>query len=223
MSKYPVAIKKRAIALRKRGYSLNEVSEKLKIAKSTASLWLRDISLDEKAKIRLKERGLWGRYKTSIRWKKKREEKEKVFHREALNLLKKTGTLNKHFKIYCALLFWCEGGKTMGCGLRFTNSNPLLIKTFLTLLRKSFEFDEKKLRLKLHLHEYHNENNRKKYWSQISGIPQDQFLKIFWKAHTGKRIKKDYPGCATIYYYDSDLARRLVAIYKAFAKAIEGP
>jgi len=43
--------KEKAIALRKQGYSLKELSEKLNIAKSTASNWSKDVNLP---KIRVK-------------------------------------------------------------------------------------------------------------------------------------------------------------------------
>jgi orotate phosphoribosyltransferase-like protein len=54
----PQETKEKAIKLRKNGYSLKEISEKLNIAKSTASVWLRNIKLTQKAKKRLKKRKL---------------------------------------------------------------------------------------------------------------------------------------------------------------------
>jgi orotate phosphoribosyltransferase-like protein len=54
MSKLPLEIKRKAIALRKRGYSVKEIAEKLHIAKSTSSLWVREIKLNKKAQQRLK-------------------------------------------------------------------------------------------------------------------------------------------------------------------------
>jgi len=50
-----IRIKKRAITLCHKGYSLKEISEKLSIAKSTASNWLCDIYLSKSALKRLKK------------------------------------------------------------------------------------------------------------------------------------------------------------------------
>lgn len=49
-------IVERAISLRKAGFSLNEISEELNIAKSTSSLWLQATELSLLAKERLERR-----------------------------------------------------------------------------------------------------------------------------------------------------------------------
>ena len=44
-------LEQQAIDLRLKGYSLLEISQKLNIAKSTTSVWLKNINLTKKAKI----------------------------------------------------------------------------------------------------------------------------------------------------------------------------
>ncbi len=44
--------------------------------------------------------------------------------------------------IICAMIYWCEGGKSERDAVYFTNSDPDLISLFLRLLRKSFNLDE---------------------------------------------------------------------------------
>ncbi|NQU83696.1 MAG: hypothetical protein HQ536_03210, partial [Parcubacteria group bacterium] len=69
---YPLKIKEKAIKLRKKGYSLKEISEKLKIAKGTASIWLNDVKLSQKAQERLQKREILGQYKSHLIRRKKR-------------------------------------------------------------------------------------------------------------------------------------------------------
>lgn len=208
----------KSVELRKKGFSLTEIKQRLKISKSTASLWLRDIELPVAALERLAKRGILG----MVRSKKVREERRKAFEKllkeRAFRILKNTLLTKNHFKIICALLFWCEGGKEVKSGIRFINSDSCLIKTFLILLRKSFQLNEKKFRVGLHLHQYHDEEKQKKYWSKITKIPLNQFIKVYWKSNTGKRIRIDYPGCATIYYHNTKLAKELTTIYKVFSE-----
>jgi len=208
----------KAIELRKKGFSLTEIKQRLHISKSTASLWLRDVKLSSAAIERLAKRGILG----MVRSKKVREERrqafEKLLREKTSELLKNTLLTKNHFKILCALLFWCEGGKELKSGIRFINSDSHLIKAFLTLLRKSFKLNEKKFRVGLHLHQYHDEEKQKNYWSKITKIPKSQFIKVYWKPNTKKRIRKDYPGCATVYYYNSPLAKELTTIYKVFVE-----
>src|SRR3989344_5437745 len=50
---YPIEKKEKAVQLRKRGYSLKEVSQVLSVPKNTLSQWLRDIILTQRSKKRL--------------------------------------------------------------------------------------------------------------------------------------------------------------------------
>lgn len=68
MSRLAQEIKQKAFSLRSKGYSVKEISDKLNIAKSTSSLWVRYIKLNKKAKQRLRERRLLKYYKGSLSW-----------------------------------------------------------------------------------------------------------------------------------------------------------
>jgi orotate phosphoribosyltransferase-like protein len=62
-------LREKAEQLRKMGYSLEEISSQLKISKSTASLWLRNVVLTDGAKVRLAKRSLMGQL-NAVRVKK---------------------------------------------------------------------------------------------------------------------------------------------------------
>ena len=204
--------------LRRRGYSLKEISEKLNIAKSTASIWLQDIELSKKAIDRLKKRKFLGALKTSETKRLKREKFNISLTKEAFDILNSANLDKNHLKLLCALLFECEGTKDTRGGIYFSNSNPEVIKAFLTLLRLSFDIKEEKLRIVLHLHSYHSQKRQIIFWSKVTNIPKSQFSRPYQKPHTGKRVKNDYQGCVSIRYYDSILARKLSAISKVILK-----
>ncbi len=214
----PIEIKERAINLRKRGYSVKEIARECNIAQSTSSLWLRNVPLDKKAQERLEKRKLIGYYRAGNTWKRKRIEREKEELASAREVLKEIKYKKTDLKLYCALLYWCEGSKGDKDSVKFVNSDPTLIHLFLFLFRKSFSVDEKKFRAILHLHDYHDDKKQKKFWSKITGIPESQFYKTYRKPNTKKRIKEGYPGCISTAYYDCSVARELKAIYKEFAK-----
>ncbi len=217
MNQLPIELKTKALGLRQRGFSLREISEKLNISKSTSSLWLKDTSLNEEAIKRLNNIKIDNHRKTALIWKNKKAEEKKrheTLARETINVI---GRDLNHNRVYCALLYWCEGGKGNNEGLRFINSDPCLVKTFLHLLRNAFDVDEEKFHVLMHLHEYHEEAGQKKFWAGITGIPENQFYKTFLKPHSGKRIKDNYPGCVAIYYNDRLLARQIKEIYKRFS------
>ncbi len=124
---------------------------------------------------------------------------------------------NKEFnKLLCSFLYWGEGSKNTN-SLIFTNSNPKMIRSYLTLLRKSFELDESKFRALVHVHEYHEDIEIKKYWSKITNIPLSQFSKSYLKPHTSKNIREGYKRTISIRYYDYKIALELSFIYNRFA------
>jgi len=212
--KHPIELKEKATKLRKRGYSLKEISDKLGISKSTASLWASDISLNQKAKDRLKKRGILGQYKSILLRRRRKKTILGRFRKAARKELVKNKNDKEIYRLLCSILFWCEGNKGLISALRFTNSDPGMIKCFLYCLREGFEIDENKFRALIHLHNYHDEEKQIKYWSRITNIPKEKFYKSYRKPNTGKRIKKNYPGCLAITYFDAELVKKLWAYYK---------
>src|ERR1044072_6293479 len=147
---------RKAIALRKRGYSVKEIAALLPVAKSSVSVWVRGIKLNKKAQARLTKRVGLGRLHAGEAKKEKVRIFEAQCFKEGQSLLSSAGNSPRFSKIMCAMLYWCEGNKSARGGVYFTNSDPQLIKKFLELLRESFDIDESKFHPCIHLHEYHN-------------------------------------------------------------------
>lgn len=213
---YSIKIKGRAIKLRKQGYSIKEISEILKIAKGTSSLWVSIVKLNKKAQARLKKRNVLGQYKSIEIARKRRQIKKAYFNRIALNSFKNIKLNKGLYKLLCAFLFWTEGGKSTDSYVYFINSDPKMVATFLKLLRRSFKIDEKKLRALVHIHEYHNEKQILNYWSKTTNLPLKQFTKSYKKPHTSKRKRENYKGSIRIRYYDYKIALELRSIYNTF-------
>lgn len=125
---------------------------------------------------------------------------------------------NNQGRIICAVMFWCEGEKSTSSGLRFMNSDPTMMRLFITLLRKGFTIDESKFRALLQLHDYHEELRQIQFWSEITDIPPVQFHKSYIKPHTSKNTREGYPGCMSLRYGDANLAKLLKMIYSNLGK-----
>jgi hypothetical protein len=217
--KHELVLKERAISLRGRGFSFREISEKLKISKSTASLWLRDIKLSNKAKLRISRLSIDGRTK-SIETNKNKREVENVFIRKKVaEYFSNIEQSRINPKIACALLYWGEGTKYDGNkSVSFMNADPEMVKYFLRVFRKSFDLEEKKFRALIHLHEYHNIEKQLKFWSNITKIPICQFNRSYLKKNTGKNKKENYPGCISIRYSDIRIYKELMFTIEKLAK-----
>jgi transcriptional regulator with XRE-family HTH domain len=221
MTKLPFLIKEKAITRRRQGYSLQEIADECNITKSTASLWLRNIQLDSNAKQRLASRVLVGQAKTKETKNKKRKQLFEKYLLEAKNEIDTIHFNTSIIRLSCALLFWCEGSKNT-IQVKFTNSDPEMVKYYLQLLRKGFSIDESKLRALVHLHEYHNEQKQIDFWSKVTRIPKNQFYRSYKKPHTHKRVKENYPGCICVTYFDANLAKKLWAYYYAAPRYSRG-
>jgi len=212
---YPIEVKEKAINLRKRGYSIKEIAKILSIGKATSSDWLRNIPLQSTAINRLKQRRIYGQEKARQIALHKREKRESKRIDNARKIIAKIPKNSDIYTLIAALLFWTEGSKDLKTSLRFTNSDPKMVKLFITSLKESQDFAWHKLKAKLHLHSYHDSATQIKFWSEITGIPGENFLKPYLKPNTAIRKRDNYPGCIAIYYYDNNLNRRLSALYKA--------
>ena len=210
-----------ASTLRRQGLSIQEIAAKLDVSKSTVSLWARDVPLSKAAQRRLVDRSRRGRQKGLLANQERRKLRDKRIFQQAKGIIGTIPQSKEQSALVCALLYWCEGGKTEG-SIQFANADPLLVKTFLHCLRLAFELDEKKFRVCLHLHEYHDVEKQMIFWSQATGIHRTQFLKSYRKPHTGKRKKSDYPGCASIRYHDVTVALTLRSLWYIFGTQIDG-
>lgn len=215
---YPMELKEKALIYRRRGYSLNELRDMLKIPKTTLSDWLHDVPLSKSAVRRLDKVVRKGRTKAAESKKAATRRMIETYLAEAINDARELNLDQNKIRFVCALLYYCEGRKSLYDVASFTNSDASLVQTFLALLRAGFNIDESKFRVCVHLHEYHNTKSTLQFWSDITKIPLSQFIKPFRKEHTGKRIRNGYNGCAAITYMDVKIARELLTMAEAFFK-----
>lgn len=203
--------------MRRDGFSLNEISIKLGVSKGSVSIWVRDVSLSNLAKERLQERktnGITQSREIKFAQTKKALGEAKSLADRVLGSIPEDGM---HAKLFCSLLYWCEGEKSKNDQtLVFTNSDPTLVSAYLRTLRKGYLIEENKLRVCVHLHPYHNLEEQLLFWSKITKIPLAQFSKPYQKRNGGRNVRKGYAGCASVRYYDVTVARQVQAVARAF-------
>jgi transposase-like protein len=213
--------KKYAIRLRREGKTMNEIATRVGVAKSSVSLWVRNLPLSSKARARIaslqtagqqaSQKALFARTRKRLLLAK--ENAEKVVRGISL-----TPDLSL---LLCALLYWCEGAKDKNdTTFTFSNSDSQLVRGFMKLMRAALVLEERKFRVRMHLHEYHNEIAQRKFWSEVTDISEELFAKTYWKPHTAKTIKEGYPGCVHIEYYDVVVARKIYATARAFIESV---
>ncbi len=206
--------KDKAWKLRREGKTYNEISKAMSLAKSTLSSWFGEelgMPFDKKAMFEhlAKIRPLANKMKTKIRLDGLEEIRVKM-NREVSSYPMRTISFQKSL---LAMLYWAEGSKHAKIsGLKFTNTDPKMIDLFITLLRECYEPDEKKFYIYLQLHYYHPIRETKKFWSELTGIPLEQFhATIMKKRSRKKRFRQNFMGICSLGHSSSGIRKEIMA------------
>ncbi|OFZ79368.1 MAG: hypothetical protein A2583_02725 [Bdellovibrionales bacterium RIFOXYD1_FULL_53_11] len=170
--------KSKAIELRKKGYSYNQIKEILSISKGTLSDWLKDYPLSDKRIKELRDNNP-KRIENYIRtMTKKRNEKFSIAFEKAKGDI---GKITKR-ELFIAgfFLYWAEGGKTTRHTITLTNTDPAMLKVYIKWI-ESLRVPKEELKVKLHLYKDMNEDREIRFWSNELGINKSKFNKTWIK------------------------------------------
>lgn len=194
----------KARELREQGISVKEIANQLKVSKSTASLWVRNIilSLEQLEKLRQSsiKGGEKGRLLGALKQKQdrlKRIEKSVIKGKQTFPYLTKRELL-----IAGIALYWAEGTKKKQ-EVSLCNSDPKLVQCMLYWFKQCFDISLERLYCSVGINEIHRkrEDLVKQYWSNITSIPLSQFRKTSFKKVKNKKVYanfNDHFGTLTI-------------------------
>jgi len=213
--------KEKAIGLRLRGRSIKEIAKQLNVAKSSVSLWVRDIKLTPVQLNKLAEKS-----HTIVAIEKRRATRlnnERAKRQVVLDLAEKEikKLSLKDLWLIGVMLYWAEGGKTQRGLVRFSNGDPEMIKIMMVFFRRVCKVPEEKFRGYIHIHPHLDHKKAEKYWAAIMGISLKKFFKTYRKVNTSSKNKKDsLPfGVLDIYICDTKLFLKISGWAKGIFKA----
>ncbi len=219
MKRYPLELVRKAQRLRSEGCSFNEINSHfgMLIPKGTISFWCKDILIDSVAKERLSllknEQLQRARFKALKVNKRKRENFLKNLRSDNISIARCIKDPNTS-KIALAMLCLGEASKyNQGAGTAFClgNSDPRIITLFLELLKRSFPFQQEKVRCTVQCRADQDIPALEDYWSKVTGIPKSQFYKARIDRRTeGKPTTKEgYKGVLRVNYFDTSVQLEL--------------
>jgi len=199
--------KEKARALRKKGYSINQIVKEVGLTKASVSVWVRDIILTKTQKKKISERG---RSVESIEKRRvNRLLNEKNKRQMVIDNAKKdfNDISLEQLKLIGIVLYLGEGGKTKRGMVRLANSDPIVIKMMMKFFREICKVSNDKFRASIHTFAHADIEKTEKYWSKISKIPRSQFFKTYIKASSASLQKRNtLPfGTFDIYVCDTKL------------------
>lgn len=200
-------LRDQAILLRRQGNSLRQVKETLRLSNSTLNHVLRNEPpppdrtgpgyTESRARVTAGVR----RY-----WAAERPARETARAAVSAAAAAQLGELtDREIMIAGAIAYWCEGAKSKPYRIdeqvRFINSDPALIRLFLTFLDRA-GVSRQRLRCCVHIHESADVEAATQYWARVTGAAPDQFTRPVIKRHTPRTSRPsgnaDYHGCLRV-------------------------
>jgi len=138
-------------------------------------------------------------------------------------LKQKLSGRDNYLKVAGSMLYWAEGAKynpaMRSAVIDFVNSDPRMVKLFLSFLRIICGIDEKRLRVLLYCYANQDIEVLKKYWYKVTEINFKQFTKPYVREDflPEKSGKMKY-GLVHIRYHDKKL---LIQIYNWINEYLE--
>lgn len=195
MSKFE--LKPNIISLRKSGKSIREIHLLTGLAKSTVSIWCREVILSERHKKRLHEKmkkmGYLGRLKGAQvnKDKKIRAQKDAVVWAQDM-----VGHLSKRdFFIAGIALYWAEGSKAVTTtGFIFVNSDPVMIRFMYEWLVDIIHIPKEELTAQISINEIHRDRIGKvlNFWSHLLDLAPGRFSKTFFAQSVQKKVYENH-------------------------------
>jgi hypothetical protein len=201
----------RAQELRAQAWTLQAIAEELGVAKSSVSMWVRDIEFTPNSHGRTAAR------RRGPNKLERRKEAEILYWQQ--DGRRRIGQLSdREFLVAGVALYAGEGAKTNGA-VGLANTDPAIIAFFCAWLRRFFDIDESRLRARLYLHEGLDLAEATDRWSALTSIPQDQFLRPYRaRADETRRRAKHTHGCVTVTYSRSRTHRQIIGLIKALLR-----
>ena len=185
--------KSKAISLRKKGKSYNEIVKILNISKGTLSVWLRDIKMSPEIEKKFWDKTRKGWAESITRFNKQRavlaKEKAKKAQLFASKDIKRL--TKKELHLIGVALYWAEGNKRNRWSARFANSDTEMIRIIMRFFREICLVSEKKFTARVHLHPNIEENKTITHWSKITKIPKKQFSPSQTQISKSSKRKRD--------------------------------
>ena len=206
--------KEKAIILRKRGLSYSEILKEVPAAKSTLSLWLRDVGLAKKQQQRITNKRLLSAKRGAEKRKNQRIEITQKIKNSAQKDIKIID--KKDLWLIGISLYWAEGAKEKNgksSGIIFSNSDLGMILIFIKWLESVFKIKKSELVYELYIHETANIKNSQNYWSKNLLIPINSIRTYLKKSQINtirKNSNDDYYGLIRIRVKRSTNLNRMI-------------
>ena len=192
--------------MRKEGASYSQIKAKLKVSKSSLSLWLHNMPLPEK---RLRELRDWNAVRIERFSNTMRRKREGRWSEVRKRVAKDIGKFSKRELFITGLfLYWGEGAKTSVASTSLSNTDPAMIRFFIQWL-ELLGVPKNRLRVYVHLYSDMDIKQELRYWSKTLDLPLSSFRKPYIKTSNRSGLsysQKFTHGTCNVIYGNRDVS-----------------
>ena len=201
-----------AVALRKQGRSLNEISRELGVSKGTASLWLRNVDVPPEGRERLQGRIRIGQEALKHAAKKYVRRRQEAYQRGLASIPTAADAL-------CIGLYWGEGAK-YNQRWSFINSEREVIAAMIQwAIRAGQEPGAFRAHVYLHPEDTISDEEARRYWSE-AGILIANIRVYRIRTQTSHRRHQGRLPCGTCQLYPIRAGATLFEYYRGQRDAL---
>jgi hypothetical protein len=189
--------------LRSDGLSVREIERRLGVARSSVSLWVRDVELTAEQR---ETPGTRPRRSGTDTFRRRRAEYQERG--------RATARCREPLHAMGCMLFWAEGSRSVNA-VKVTNSDPALLRLFADFLRTHFDVPERKFRVWCNLFADHVEQQHQieQFWLDELELPRSCLTKsavnVYSRHSKRKRLNKLPYGTCRLTVCDVRIAQHL--------------
>jgi hypothetical protein len=192
--------------MRAEGHTLLDIATHLGVSKSSVSVWVRDVPFAPSPRRRGPKRRT---HPASIAKQRQIADLDRA-GRDRIGTLSDDAFLAAGIALYAG-----EGSKRDG-EVVFANTNPSMVAFFCAWLRRFFDVDESRLRVRVYLHQGLDLDAATDFWSTVTGIPASQFRRPYRAVDDGSvRRTKHANGCVSVSYGCTRTHRSIMGLIRA--------
>lgn len=211
-------IKQKAISLRRAGRSYSEILEKIDVAKSTLSLWLRSVGLSKRQEQRLTNKKLLSARRGGEKRRRMRLEAIQELQKSAEQEVRDKDLDENELWLSGIMLYWAEGSKEkdhhVGQQTLFSNSDPRMIKLFLKWLKTVAGEVDQNMVYEIYIHHTANVMRALEFWSNIVSCNKAK-IRVYFKRNkkstNRKNVENNYYGLLRIRVKKSSMLNRRIS------------
>jgi transposase-like protein len=175
------------------GAPIKEIARRLGVAPSSVSVWVRDIELTPSQEQELLRRNpAYNRQLSGTAVQAANRRAERIAYQEAGRELALQGDSGH---VAGCMLYWAEGEKDRNA-LRFYNSDPEMVRFFVSFLKTYVDLRDEEIRITCNLFADHVQRQREieQFWLEVAQLPEcslgKSYVNVYSKHSKKKRINR---------------------------------